>query len=233
MSLSERKPPRGERADEDEAEQKPTVHPSKSCCSGLLSATSLVVLLCFAAAGVAAYGLTRGSRFTASGADFGFEEDRTGATAASFAPWPHAIPLIGKHWIVEAEGCEGAIINDETAMVRIVREAVASANASLVTIISKGFDHMGVTILALLSESHVGIHTWPQYGYAATDVFTCGHIAQPQVAVHHMIREWKCNESSTRCVSGVVTCQKESQPSSSLHHLDLGYRSISCLPPVV
>ena len=163
----------------------------------LCTATRLVVLLCFAAALVAAFGLSRGASLSSANNYF-FEENRVGPTAASFQPWPHAIPLIGKHWIVEAEGCSGDVINDEELMVKIVRDAVATANASLVTIISKGFDHMGVTILALLSESHVGIHTWPQYGYAATDVFTCGHIAQPQVAVHYMLTHWKCNESSTR-----------------------------------
>ena len=189
-----------ERPDVDEVEEKPTTHPSQRFC-GMSSPTAMVALLVAIAAGVTVFALTRGpARVTASGADAFFEEDRSGPTAAVFAPWPHAIPLIGKHWIVEAEGCDGAVINDEAAMVRIVRGAVAAANASLVTIISKGFDHMGVTILALLSESHIGIHTWPQYGYAATDVFTCGHIAQPQVAVHHLLTEWKCNESMTRYV---------------------------------
>jgi len=180
---------------------KPATHPSQARCGGLCSATALVATLCALACGVTVFGLMRGrARVTASGADAYFEEDRVGATAAAFAPWQHAIPLIGKHWIVEAEGCDGATINDEAKMVRIVRDAVAAANASLVTVISKGFDHMGTTILALLAESHVGIHTWPQYGYAATDIFTCGHVAQPQIAVQHMIREWKCNESQTRCV---------------------------------
>jgi spermidine synthase len=189
-----------ERPEVDEVEEKPTTHPSQRFC-GMSSPTAMVALLVAVAAGVTVFALTRGpARVTASGADAFFEEDRSGPTAAVFAPWPHAIPLIGKHWIVEAEGCDGATINDEAAMVRIVRGAVAAANASLVTIISKGFDHMGVTILALLSESHIGIHTWPQYGYAATDVFTCGHIAQPQVAVHHLLTEWKCNESMTRYV---------------------------------
>ncbi len=160
-------------------------------------ATRVVVLLCLVAVVVALFGLTRGGGHGGPN-DYFFEERRVGAAASNFQPWPHAIPLIGKHWIVEYEGCDGGIINNEELMVQIVRDAVAAANASLVTIISKGFDHMGVTILALLSESHIGLHTWPQYGYVAGDVFTCGHIAQPQVAVHHMLTHWKCNETSTR-----------------------------------
>eukprot|EP00455_Lapot_gusevi_P055376 TRINITY_DN89_c0_g1_i6.p1 TRINITY_DN89_c0_g1~~TRINITY_DN89_c0_g1_i6.p1 ORF type:complete len:519 (+),score=196.79 TRINITY_DN89_c0_g1_i6:33-1559(+) len=129
-----------------------------------------------------------------------FEVDRTDYTVTNFQAWSNAIPLIGKHWIVEFEGCDGGIINDEQLMLKITRDAVNAANASLVTIISKAFDHMGVTILALLSESHIGIHTWPQYGYVATDVFTCGHIAQPQVAVEYMSKAFKANESATRYV---------------------------------
>jgi len=183
-------------ADDEEEEEvqvsAKAVPPAQGCCS----ATRIVVLLCMVAIVVALFGLSRGGFH--GGDQYFFEEHRVGAAASSFAPWPHAIPLIGKHWIVEAEGCDGGIINNEELMVKIVRDAVAAANASLVTIISKGFDHMGVTILALLSESHVGLHTWPQYGYVATDMFTCGHIAQPQVGIHYMLTHWKCNESSTR-----------------------------------
>jgi S-adenosylmethionine decarboxylase proenzyme len=115
-----------------------------------------------------------------------------------FPPWKFDIPLIGKHWVVEFEGCDGAVINSGQAMKKIVTDAVNSANASMVAIIYKEFEHLGVTVLALLSESHVGIHTWPQYGYAATDVFTCGHIAQPQAAIEWMEREFKANATTSR-----------------------------------
>eukprot|EP00455_Lapot_gusevi_P055374 TRINITY_DN89_c0_g1_i4.p2 TRINITY_DN89_c0_g1~~TRINITY_DN89_c0_g1_i4.p2 ORF type:complete len:505 (+),score=175.92 TRINITY_DN89_c0_g1_i4:79-1593(+) len=169
--------------------------PAPSAQSALCTANRVIVLLCMVAAVVAVWGLVRGR---SNGLDF--EPDRKQWSVTNFAAWPHSIPLVGKHWIVEFEGCDGGVLNDEQKMLKIVRDAVNYANASLVTMISKEFDHLGVTILALLSESHIGIHTWPQYGYAATDVFTCGHIAQPQKAVEWMSREFRANESATRYV---------------------------------
>ena len=79
-----------------------------------------------------------------------------------FPPWRYDIPLIGKHWVAEFEGCDGSVINNGPMMKQIVTDAVNRANASMVAIIYKEFEHLGVTVLALLSESHVGIHTWPQ-----------------------------------------------------------------------
>jgi len=115
-----------------------------------------------------------------------------------FPAWKFDIPLIGKHWVAEFEGCDGSIINSGAQMKQIVTDAVNKANASMVAIIYKEFEHLGVTVLALLSESHVGIHTWPQYGYAATDVFTCGNIAQPQLAIEHMEKMFKANATTSR-----------------------------------
>jgi S-adenosylmethionine decarboxylase len=150
------------------------------------------------------------------------------ARISKFPPWKHSIPLIGKHWVVEFEGCDGAILNNGKGLKRIITNgmicrdfeimtfsdsfstrilqflllaiypAVLDANASMIALVYKEFEHLGVTVLGLLSESHIAIHTWPQYGYAATDCFTCGNIAQPQLAIAYMEKAFKANATSSR-----------------------------------
>jgi S-adenosylmethionine decarboxylase proenzyme len=77
---------------------------------------------------------------------------------------------------------------------------VLAANASMVALVYKEFEHLGVTVLGLLSESHIAIHTWPQYGYAATDCFTCGNIAAPQKAIAYLEKAFGANATTSRYV---------------------------------
>jgi S-adenosylmethionine decarboxylase proenzyme len=50
------------------------------------------------------------------------------------------------------------------------------------------FNPYGISGMIIISESHLSIHTWPEYGYAAVDIFTCGEVIDPQVA-HSILRE--------------------------------------------
>jgi len=82
--------------------------------------------------------------------------------------------IAGKHLIVEAVGSEQHLLNDE----KLVKESlVAAANAgkfAILELTTRKFVPRGVTGYALLAESHIAIHTWPEYNYAAIDIFTCG-----------------------------------------------------------
>ena len=82
--------------------------------------------------------------------------------------------IAGKHLIIEAVGSEQHLLNDE----KLIRESIiAAANAgkfAIVELTIKKFVPRGVTGYALLTESHIAIHTWPEYNYAAIDIFTCG-----------------------------------------------------------
>ncbi|MFM8543765.1 MAG: adenosylmethionine decarboxylase, partial [Vulcanococcus sp.] len=63
-----------------------------------------------------------------------------------------------------------------------ITSAAKRAGATLLNLITHRFDPQGVTGLALLAESHISIHTWPESGYAAVDVFTCGDHTMPERA---------------------------------------------------
>lgn len=83
---------------------------------------------------------------------------------------------LGHHIIVEYMGCEPSLMNDVS---NIERDMVAAAQEAGATVINSTFHHFspyGVSGVVVIQESHLAIHTWPEYGYAAVDLFTCGEM---------------------------------------------------------
>ena len=94
---------------------------------------------------------------------------------------------LGKHCVAELYGCDHTILDNEKLLKELIREAVDVAGATLLEICSHKFSPQGVTLVALLSESHISIHTWPEDGNVALDVFTCGE-CKPDLAIMHIIK---------------------------------------------
>lgn len=94
---------------------------------------------------------------------------------------------IGFHCMLELYDCPSRLLNDEMFVKRALQGAVEAGWATLLHEVSHKFQPQGVTALALIAESHVAIHTWPEHGYAAADVFTCGDRANAQRACMHLI----------------------------------------------
>lgn len=88
---------------------------------------------------------------------------------------------IGRHLIMEMWGCQN--LDSVDAAEQALREMVAALDVTLLDLKVYPFSPVGVTGMAIVSESHLVIHTWPEYGYAAVDLFTCGPGRSPEAAV--------------------------------------------------
>ena len=89
----------------------------------------------------------------------------------------HLLP--GRHCLLEANHCDLAILNSADLIEAAMRDAINAYHATLIKLIVNAFQPQGVTAVALLAESHMSIHTWPELNYAAIDAFTCGSVDAP------------------------------------------------------
>tara|TARA_Y100001933_G_C18697211_1_gene437509 strand:+ start:126 stop:566 length:441 start_codon:yes stop_codon:yes gene_type:complete len=93
----------------------------------------------------------------------------------------------GKHLLLELYGCNSEKLNDELYLRCKLNSAAKLAKATVLNIISNKFEPFGVTAIALLAESHLSIHTWPEANYSAIDIFTCGRDMKPSLASEFLI----------------------------------------------
>jgi S-adenosylmethionine decarboxylase len=100
---------------------------------------------------------------------------------------------VGTHCLLELYDCPAHLLNDLTFIEAALREAAQVACSTLLSLTSQAFQPQGVTALALLAESHISIHTWPETGYAAVDVFTCGEHTRPQAACEYLAEQMQAN----------------------------------------
>jgi S-adenosylmethionine decarboxylase len=92
----------------------------------------------------------------------------------------------GKHVLAELAGISHDVLDNERRLCQALRAALIRADATVLTIVSNRFVPQGVTVVALLAESHASLHTYPEVGAAFVDVFTCGDRAKPALAVEYL-----------------------------------------------
>ena len=97
---------------------------------------------------------------------------------------------IGHHYIAEASGCKPDVIGKVEAVERILVRAAEVAGVQVWSISFHRFDPNGVSGVVVISESHMSLHTWPEVGYVALDIFTCGDTAKPEKAVQWALKEF-------------------------------------------
>ncbi|MDA5108719.1 MULTISPECIES: adenosylmethionine decarboxylase [Brevibacillus] len=93
----------------------------------------------------------------------------------------------GRHVAVDTWGVQFDLLNDAEFLKKEMIEAAEACGATVLGVQAKQFSPQGATVLVLLSESHLSIHTYPERGFAALDCYTCGETVDPQVAIDYLI----------------------------------------------
>ena len=112
----------------------------------------------------------------------------------------HKFSHQSKHLLLELYRCNREKLNDESFLRCILNRAAKLANATVLNLISNKFEPQGVTAIALLSESHISIHTWPESNYSAIDIFKCGQNMMPEVASEYLMKSLMAKEHSLRVI---------------------------------
>jgi S-adenosylmethionine decarboxylase len=103
---------------------------------------------------------------------------------------------LGRHLLLELFDCDtDAITNVESVKGTLV-EAAKRAQATIVDVVFHEFNPFGVSGVVVIAESHLSIHTWPEYRYAAVDIFSCGDVLQPEVAASYLVEQFGAERTS-------------------------------------
>jgi S-adenosylmethionine decarboxylase len=99
--------------------------------------------------------------------------------------------IVGRHIIAELYGVKEEMISNESRVRQILEEVIEKAELEKIASIYKQFNPHGVTGIVLIAESHVSIHTWPEYKLVNLDVFTCGDISKAEKAFNLFLEIFK------------------------------------------
>lgn len=103
---------------------------------------------------------------------------------------------LGKHLLLELKDCDKEVLNDLSFLRGLLAAAASEAGATVLGESFHQFKPYGVSGVVIIAESHLFIHTWPECGYAAVDIFTCGDSVQPEKAAQILIRGLKSKNHS-------------------------------------
>jgi S-adenosylmethionine decarboxylase len=103
--------------------------------------------------------------------------------------------ILGKHLIAEFTNCDMTILNDLEQLEEFMKESIRRSGATIVKSSFHRYNPQGVSGVVVIAESHISIHTWPEYGYAAVDFFTCGESVDPYIAYEYMKEKLNSKEA--------------------------------------
>lgn len=111
----------------------------------------------------------------------------------------------GRHLILDLYNCNKELLDDYQALQELIEIALQMSNAKILRIIGEKFKPQGVTLLALLAESHCSIHTWPELGYAAVDLYTCGDTTNSHKAAQFLKKKLRAEIAEEKEIVRSVT----------------------------
>ncbi|MEN3000103.1 MAG: adenosylmethionine decarboxylase [Acidilobaceae archaeon] len=98
--------------------------------------------------------------------------------------------VYGYHVYGDLHECDAEVLKDEERLRRVVEEAARRGNMTLLDVKTWKIGE-GVSVVGIVLESHIAIHTWPEYAFATVDAYTCGAHTRPDVAFDYIVSELK------------------------------------------
>ena len=112
---------------------------------------------------------------------------------------------LGRHILAEIYGCSFEFLNDIGKVEETMINAALEAGAEVREFVFHKFSPQGVSGVVVISESHLAIHTWPELGYAAVDVFTCGDRVNPWDACNYLVEKFNATSmNATELKRGLI-----------------------------
>ena len=103
---------------------------------------------------------------------------------------------LGRHLLLELFDCDSDAINNLETVKAVLIEAARRAQATIVDVVFHEFNPFGISGVVVIAESHLSIHTWPEYRYAAVDIFSCGDVLQPEVAATYLVEQFAAERTA-------------------------------------
>ncbi len=103
---------------------------------------------------------------------------------------------LGTHLLIELRKCNPEILKSSTKVKKAMIAAAKESGATILDTSWNEYNPIGFSGVVVIAESHLTIHTWPEYNYAAVDIFTCGDTIRPDAAAAYLIKAFECKNPS-------------------------------------
>lgn len=103
---------------------------------------------------------------------------------------------LGRHVLLDLFDCNPGMINNLEAVKSVMIEAAKRARATIVNVVFHEFSPAGLSVIIMIAESHLSIHTWPEHCYAAVDIFSCGENMPVEAAAAYIVEQFKPGRTS-------------------------------------
>ena len=119
---------------------------------------------------------------------------------------------LGKHLLLELKDCDPSTLDSPDLLRDALLAAAKEVGATIIGESFHRFEPHGISGVVIIAESHLCIHTWPEYGFAAVDIFTCGNTVKPWIGYKYLVKYLKAkNSTATEMKRGVLSISPRSR----------------------
>ncbi len=127
--------------------------------------------------------------------------------------------ILGKQTMLELYGCKKTLLNNKAFIEDTMLQAAKAAKATIIEHYFHQFSPYGISGTVVIAESHINIHTWPEYDFAAIDIFTCSQQMDDEKACTFLKEAFEAAESISQTYKrGSMAHIKKVRDSQILHH---------------